>query len=432
MQVSAGPYVDTRAMASDARTMRAGIISGKVKLDYDYIGKAVENAADGMVTTWKGGNDKTSFDAMPGLISMGLRGNTAGAPGTDWNQTGMVTTAGSDVFDFSSHRSFEGNWTFQGIITTEQRYSDNHLDPRTKDPNAGLFGVSVAGKENTRINGPFRCWAGELACWRAPRVPNDPRVADPAPEGDMAKDQWKRQRDMSSHNPHNHWEIVPFDYTDFTQNTAGALATITDVRGLDDGIANVPFREFFQWEGIHAVPSVSCEQEQAAGRKYGFIGVGLAFVETLANHGLVTINDVVAPFNEQNEAAREKNTKDVAKLSTKIGLWKLDSGDVKNEIFFKALTNMFFMDAIPDEYTSTIKTDLKNASGKDIKDLATNTAVGQDDAADEANYYKLRIHLSRFTDGALYGSIHEKERHIFGKFANTADPGDISHVVLRY
>lgn len=417
MQVSSG-FPDSNRMRSKTSTMGAGIISGKAFLDMDWIAEAMSNGEDKrQPNTYPGGAREENHDAMPGALSMGLKCVRAAQGGEgDTNEMGIVSVAGINTEDYASQRSMEGQWYFQGVVATEQRVSGHHMDANTHDPNHGYATVRV-GVTNVPVNGPSVLYAGQLACWRMPPCN---LYTGRRQEGDFSMDMEINQRATNGDpNTQFRFEIVPFDHRDFTMYTAGALATCA--ASVSDptcrGICDVPFSEFFRWQGVTEVPTVTHEQEEAAGRKYGFIGAGLAFVETLVQEGFLTIN-----------FAGEPNRSDMDVLAEKIGLWSTDSANHVDKPYYKALENMFFMDAIPVNGVPAAKVNFERANGN-AREAGLSQTINNDP---KTNYAKLRVHLSRFTDGALMGSWYDKTSKIIGRACNTAAPRDMCHLLVGH
>lgn len=427
MQVASG-YTDSNRMVQKTSTMGAGIISGKAHLDMDWIAEAMANGDDRSRVSYPGGSKEENHDAMPGYMSFGLK-----CVRSDGNELGVVSVAGLCTDEYSSQRSMEAQWYFQGFVTTEQRVSGHHMDANTQDNNNGYATIRV-GLANTTNNGPFMLYAGQLACYR---MPPGPFFTGKRQIGDVAADMSTQINQRARNGDPNtmwRWELVPFDHRDFTMYTAGALATITMPSSQDGGgISDKPFSEFFRWQGVTEVPTVSHEQEEGGGRKYGFIGAGLAFVETLAAAGLITINtdaieDNVEPalFNYRPEDAIA-----VRQLAKKIGLWEtMDAVKAEQSIYYKALVNMFFADLPDYDEVERSKSNISGLyGGKTINEIGRQQTVGNDS---DANYGKLRVHLSRFTDGALMGAWYDKTSKIIGRACNTTAPGDMAHILAGH
>lgn len=428
---SGRPYMDSNRMRQKTSSMGAGIISAKGFLDRDLIADWMAQAANKNIWTYPGGNREENHDANPGDMSMGLKNiRTDQYTEGGGSQLGVVGIGGLAPELFPSHRSMEGQFYFQGFCATSERVGKHHMDANTMETGNG-YAMIDAGVANAPNNGPYMLYAGQLAMWRIPPM-YDEHVR-PLEGNPIADQRIVNQRNRNgAPTGQFKFELVPFDARDMTMYTAGAIANMAQIEGnyAEGGIDHVIFAKFFEFQGISDTPSVSCEAEEAGGRKFGFCGAGLAFVETLAQRGYITIN--VAKKDDQGKDEKKATSVRVQQLADEIGLWKINDASkmpAVPPVWYEAVQNMFFMDAINTSTIQEIKANFERAFGKRPEDAGTAPLVGNNA---EGNYQKLRVHLSRFTDGSLIGSWYDKASKIVGRAANTTAPGDMAHIVARH
>lgn len=410
-------------MRQKTSSMGAGIISGKGFLDRDLIAEWMANADNKNLRTYPGGSRDENHDANPGAMSMGLKcvrtdQHTEGSG----SQLGVVGIGGLARDHFVSHRSMEGQFVFQGFCATSERVGKHHMDANTMETGNG-YATIQAGVANAPNNGPHMIYANDLLCWQIPALGDLYGHHRPMEGNEIIDSGIINQRNRNG-DPSGQFrfELAPFDPRDMTMHTAGAIANmgITSDSVNDGGIQGMKFSEFFEFEGSSDTPQVSCQAEEAAGRKFGYTGVGLSFVETLAQRGWITINQAPVAVNDTIEISRR-----VQKLSGDIGLWDT-SVPVETPIWYEAIQNMFFMNAFGAPNVTEIKQNFTGAFGKSPKDAGLASIEGNNP---DSNYQKLRVHLSRFTDGALIGSWYDKLSKIVGRAQNTGAEGDMIHVI---
>lgn len=424
------PYMDSNRMRHKNSTMGAGIISGKGFLDRDLIADWMEQAANKNMWTYPGGNREENHDANPGDMSMGLKNiRTDQYTEGGGSQLGVVGIGGLCPDRFNSHRAMEGQFYFQGFCATSERVGKHHMDSNTLETGNG-YALIDAGMANAPNNGPYMLYAGQLAMWRIP--PSDDEHVRPFEGNTIVDQQIVNQRNRNG-GPTGQFkfELIPFDARDMTMYTAGAIANMAWIKNAyaPGGIDDFTLEHFFQLEGLLDTPSVSCEAEEAGGRKFGFCGAGLAFVETLAQRGYISINDSV---EKKDKAQKEEISVKVQKLADDIGLWKMGEASkmpAEPPVWYEAVQNMFFMDAINTTTIQAIKDNFQRAFSKTPAEAGKAALVGNEA---NGNYQKLRVHLSRFTDGSLIGSWYDKASKIVGRASNTTAPGDMAHIVTRH
>lgn len=409
--------------------MSVGVIPGKCQLDWTWIKEAMQNAddPDTASTCFPGGNKDINHDAMPGDLSFGLKcvRNAEAMEGAP-NELGIVSLAGLNTAMYSCARAIEDQFYFQGFVATPCRVSGHHIDEGTNDPDHGYATVR-AGTCNSINNGPYTFFPGSYIATRLPPVPS--LTTYQTINGEAWNDPINQRARMGVPNGQYKMELVPFNYMDFTTQIAGAYASMREGRtgSYTPGIADMQFSDFFKTDYLMEVPSFSTEQEEAAGHKYGKIGECLAGIETLARLGYLTINtqNVVAP----DAAGANQASRDVSVLAEKIGLWeKTANPDQDNLVFLKMFANMHFMELNESTDVLDAKKTFTEVWESPIK-VGKKQLVGN---SPEENYKKLRVHLSKFSDGHLAGNWYSKTSKIVGKCLNAAAPGDTMHVMAGH
>jgi hypothetical protein len=410
--------------------MSVGVIPGKCQADWTWIQEAMANADDPATAQncIPGGAKDVNHDIMPGDLSFGLKQvrNPAMMEGEP-NELGIVSMSGLDTSLYSSARSIEDQFYFQGFVATPCRVSGHHMDESTNDPDHGYATVR-AGTCNTINNGTKTFYPGQYITTQMPAWkdktsygneytdPENPSVNQLARMG-TPNGQWK-------------WEVVPFDYTDFSLQLTSAYATMRFPSGspYNPGIANMLFADFFKVDYLAEVPSYSTEAEEASGHKYGCIGTVLAGVETLAHLGYITINNALTPLNtpDEKKVASEK----VRDMSAKLGLWNKEEQSADALDFLKIFANIHMADLFEGaKHVQDAKKHFQEAFGKSVEEVGKSALYGNDTTQ---NYLKLRAQLSKFTSGHLVGNWYSKTSKIVGKCLNVAAPSDTMHVMAGH
>ena len=416
--------------------MSVGVIPGKCQLDWVWIQEAMANADDPVTAAgcFPGGNKDINHDAMPGDASFGLKCvRNAQVREGEPNELGIVSLAGLNTSMYSSSRAIEDQFYFQGFVATPCRVSGHHMDEGTNDPDHGYATVR-AGTCNSINNGPFTFYPGSFI---ATRLPPNPKSTYKMVDGDSVFENRINQRArMGVPNTQFKHELVPFDYMDFATQLAGAYATMRTSRGsaYTAGISDMKFSDFFKHDYLMEVPAFSTEVEEAGGHKFGSIGKCLAGIETLAQLGYLTINlanrNTEPPTPPAEAADTAKVSKDVATLAEDIGLWtETQQPDGERLVFLKMFANMHFMELNESPDVKAAKASFKAAFGDSANDVGKKHISGNNA---EENYKKLRVHMSKFSEGHLVGNWFSKTSKIVGRSLNAAAPGDTMHVLAGH
>lgn len=374
--------------------MEQGIIVNKCFLDWHRIQQLERNDSDPHMaqSVYPGGSKLINHNAMPGLMSMGLKNvrNYEVMHGEP-NELGTVSVAGDEVPD-RNQRAYEDQFYFQGFVVTEDQ-ATNPLDLNSDGPNSGYTTVRC-GAYSTVNNGRHPLYPGQFVIWQAPSI----------------EDNVGRARDGRSYNPSLNWEMAPFDYTDFGLELNGALYWMKTA-STDGGIQGMPFHRFFETYGMPDVPAYTCAQEETAGLKYGMVGAVLAGLAVLVERGLVQIS---TPAAAPNRAAAEAQ---VSTLADTIGLWANAPPVAGPNVWLDIVKRIFEAD------------DLENPpsdhGGKTLQQWGNMTLPNSDNPTN--NYWKLRAHLSKFTCAHLVGAWYHKTSKIIGRPLNASNPGETIH-----
>lgn len=380
-------------------TMGIGIIPGKVFMHWEWIEQAQENAVDPLVRAecYPGAENDRNFDAMPGKLSMGLKYmRTYDVASGEPNELGIVTPAGLCTRGFSSKRSILGQFYPQGFVATPCRKSAHHMDANVYDPDQG-YAIIRDGLTNTINNGDYVMTPGMPIMVTLDDIPKN--LESGIPE----------------------WKLTPFDYSEFGLHYQDALAIVKTPSGAygTGGISNLPFSTFFSTDGHNEAPSYSCDQEEAAGHFYSKAGIGLAFVETLARLGYITINPGQPVAGAENANA-SRQTMDLANA---IGLWNESK---EKTVMSTALAEMFFMDITSTDSTAQRGRIEGLLTEGNLRTVGLRPVVGNDPTA---NYIALRMNLSTFDSARIIGNWYAKTSMIVGKCVATAAPQHTLHIV---
>lgn len=368
--------------------MEQGIIAGKCTLDWHAISERMRNADDPGIAqfVYPGGSHEQHHYAMVGDISMGLkevRNNNVmeGEP----NELGTTSLAGEETVNkFTSMRAFEDQYYFQGFVASEQGLNDELQLGSGDDPSQG-YAIVRAGAKSV-ANGPEMVFPGQYMYVSAPAVKSGK----------------------------HHWELRPFDYTDFDLEIIGALDAITLPKS-DGGISDMSFNDFFRNDGIKEAFSYTCAQEEAAGLKYGTLGAVLVGVQYLIDNGLLRSGEDFS--REQNKDLGRAET---VKIANALGLW---SKDANEQAPMRGLLEKIFAGVRPDPNKERDGI----ATGANFKTASQLLSTPNSDNDSAINYAKLRLSLSLFTHAHLVGSWYHKTSKIVGRALNNAGPNETLH-----
>jgi hypothetical protein len=366
--------------------MEQGIIAGSGFLDWQRVQQLQRDAEDPSYGGFRylGGARAEHHNVMPGLISMGLKGvrNYEVMYG-EADELGTVSVAGAMVEE-ENERAFLDQFYFQGIVATEDR-SENPMDRNASDPNSGYTFVR-AGAVSVEYIGRKTVYPGDYLM-----------VATPPMDRNDTK------------NAAKNWELAPFDYTDFKLELRGSFHSMQMDKNRG-GIQDMGFHEFFRTYGLPSVPAYSCEQEEAAGLKYGYVGAVLRGIEFLARQGYVAITQPAGVAARAQAVQGNDMSADTASLAERIGLWGPDGG-----AWLPMLVAIFQGDL-----DDTLKDQRDAAMGLNVNSAALD------------RYNVLRAHISKFTLAHVAGAWFHKTSRIVGRARNACNPGETMHILLGH
>lgn len=400
-------------------------------MDWSLVQERMGNSENPAIAPhcYRGGQKDIDHDINQGdmVFAMKCVRNSESAEGEP-NLLVTASVAGEDTSKYSAQRGMEDNFVCVGVAVTEYRVSDPMGKNNSDDPDHGLT-VTLAGIANMLNNGPVMIYAGQMFVWRFPPSP----LSTYAPVNGMDNrfDAQINKRARGGTQPTQFRpEVVPFDYSDFTMHIAGAVASCQYPKANGLGISDMPLSDFFKSDGITEAPSYSCAQEEAAGHKYGNIGIVLAGLEVLAQRGLVTINTGTAVGAGATDDQKRAIADSLKALAVTIGLWEID-GQNNRPVFLEMLENMFFMDLPVSAASRERKQDFQTHTCGN--ETALKIAVRQNYRNDtNLNYMKLRLHLSRFTSTCLVGTWYSKTSKILGRALKTAAASETMPSVLGH
>lgn len=395
-----------------------GAIPGKVRLDKVTVDirMADSHDPDTMISCVPGGQQPENHAILWGDPVFGLKCiRDGGAADGEPNELVTASIAGENMDKYGGNLdAFEEEHYFAGFAV------DNVY---LVDPNTGQQGTNLAqgiatvrvGTQSTRNNGPYEFFPGNRIAYRCPRTVRTNQGGGLV-MADSGNTLVKRAR-VGEPNTRPRFELVPFDYTDFTTQIAGAYSMLQHKRSENNaGIADIPFHEFEQRNERTNVHVLSGRMEAAGGRKFGDFGFVLAVIETLVTRGMLSIT--VAGGNNPRG------------LAVAMGLWSTEPSDV----ILEAYRNAYFQDLpLSDPAVESARNDFVRAYLAGIGSPAN--VVARDNSRDkntDVNYAKLRLQLSKFKDGALVSDLYAKMSKIIGTALNNAEPTQTLHVMAGH
>lgn len=219
-------------------------------------------------------------------------------------------------------------------------------------------------------------------------------------------------------------ELVPFDYTDFATELAGAAHLMESPSGMNrvHGISDMLLSEFLSRKNVADSTNYSAEQEVAAGHKWGTIGAVLAgCLEYLFMNGLILAGaGAIVPSSEAIKASE--------KLINDCGFW-----DAKSRIPLDMFERVFFRD-LPFANGNRIKGELLDAAAltQAYRNAADVAGRYNFENNSQVNYQKMRFFASQLAMGAVSGNFFFKTSKIIGRSMNCAAPSDTMHLLLGH
>ena len=416
--------MDHNPLSYDGRQPIAnmGVVAGKVMLDKALVEERMANAQDPDTITSciPGGAQPENHALLWGDPLFGMKCVRNGAAGEgEPNELVTSSLAGVNIYDYGSTDALEEDYYFAGFAVDNYYLADPNGGSIVPSPESGIATVRV-GTQSTRNNGPYEFYPGQRICFRAPKTMRANSHSGVVME-DGGMPLAKRAR-SGEPNTRVRFELVPFDYTDFTTQVSGAYALIqTSHQDRNAGISDLPFSHFEQRDERTGLHVLSGRLEAAGGRKFGDFGFALAVIETLAENGFLTIDYADISIAEK-----------VRRLAVDMGLWSTDVS--KQTILLDAYRNAYFQDLPMDSRVIAVRTNFVSnhvtAIGSTVPQVMArdNRVANNTDIA----FAKLRLQLSRFKDGALVADWNSKQSKVIATALNNAGPTQTLHCLAGH
>ena len=406
-----------------------GVIPGKAVLDDDSIERRRQNAKDPRraITCYPGGENDINHNAMPGDLAFGLR-QTRDVESMDGEPNELATTsvAGLCWSDYNSQREMEDDFYFLGVVTGEEKLL-NPYDRNTPDARNG-FATGRVGTFSVVNNGPRTFYPGDYVKWQFPPaefsklIDGDEHRFDRNVVGNGQINQRARYgAPPTQFKP----EIVPFDPTDLSVDLAGIFSSIISPQ-MAGGISDIDFKKTLCNNPTEKGGCPwTCLQDEAVAFKFGLLGVGLSFVETLIRKGML------APVQAGRNGQYQPNTNEQAadftsQIAENIGLWSDNEGT--QAPLRDALADMFLTNIGGEEDMRRAAMDRFNANhGGD----AYNTAVTVPQTV-EQKYARLRLHLMSTLTNGIALTVDSNRSKIVGRSLSASAPGDTTDILFGH
>jgi hypothetical protein len=402
-----------------------GAISGKAMLDTELVNQFKRNSANPRTKPfcYPGGEDQINANVMQYDTAIGMR-NVRELDGFDGEpaELAIVGIGGLNWSQYCSQAQMQRDYYWLGIVTTESRLF-NPYDPGTMDAIHQGFGFIRAGTHTVANNGNKNFYPGQRIRWRLPLAPFHPKGNESMPtlcevnRAGRPPSQWQA-------------EYVPFDPLDMTDHMASAYALMT-VNADQGGVADLAYADALpHLTGFRDVRPHDPLQEEAISYKFGISAIGLAFVQALADRGVITFSNLGADIPEEprlNADQRKQNFNDCASIAEKLGLSDPSSGgNDKRKVLHSILADVMMSDISP------IDPEGEKAK-KRFRESVTVPADKIDGipfstpATKEGLYASMRYHaMSLMTQGIL-GSFDDAHDSVVGRALNASAPGDDLH-----
>lgn len=404
-----------------------GAISGKGLLDVDLTRQFRANSINPRTKPfcYPGGEDLINANIMQYDTCIALR-NVYQLDGFDGEPAELciVGLGGLNWSQYCSQRAMQDDYRWVGIVTTESRLI-NPYDPSQDDATHQGFGFIHAGTHTVPNNGGHNFYPGQRIRWRFPLAPFHPRAGASGTGEDS--DMPVLNQLARAGRPPTQWtvEYVPFDPMDVTEQMAAAFAAITSPYA-HGGISDLTYANAVpSLTGYPGVRPHSCLQEESISYKYGIAGIGMAFVNALADLGAITIN-IAAPFDKNPaDDTRQANFQRCAELAKKLGLWK--TNEDKQDALHQVLAEVFLGNISPLDKLGADARDAfeKAKEGSDDRSYAK-IAFGTPENKFE-KYASLRVHAMQIMLQGIHGSWDSTHNYIVGRALNASAPGDDLH-----
>lgn len=394
-----------------------GIIASSSYLDTDLIREFQENAENPSISAQcvAGGTNEINYDCLQGDLIFGLKNcrNSDIADAED-KEMGIVSVPGFHWGKYCSQQEAEDQFYFIGVALTEQRLT-SPLDSNTYDPDHGMA-HAVAGGLSVINTGPRPFYPGNLVAWKIPDLPYHPKSKDAVFRGGQTINPMARGGNPATKFT---FEIVPFDYSDFSVQFAGSFAAFQETRD-NNGISDIPY-EWTLCNNEHgAKRNFSNIQDQALSFKFGLLGSSLRVIEALIRRGYLSIGNGVGTtdLDARNSAAG---------LAERIGLFETNANPANDSVIMEALSDVFMMNISNGD-------PLRNAAETRFggTDLILETAMSVPANTAEAKYDRLRLHaLDQLVQGIAL-AWHSKTEKILGRAFNCAATSDTLDVCFGH
>lgn len=399
----------------------AGAIPTKGFLDMDVIREFQQNAENPMLAgqTFPGGLNDVNFDVFASYLSFGRKDtHTSDVADGEPNEMGIVSVAGLYWGQYCSQREMEDPWYWQGVATTEQRLT-NPLDSNTNDPDHG-YAMITAGTHSIINNGPRPFFAGNLVAWQMPRAPFHSRSS-----GGLFNDGSLINKTARYGMPSStfQFEVVPFDYTDFSVQFAAAFAAFT-IPYNQNGIVDVPLSKALPNSSYQQPRSHSCIQDEALSYKFGLSAVALSFIETLVRKGVLSVTPAAQAVAVPEQDAHTA----VQNLGAELGLFS--NAPATNALLTECMADLFLtnINCGDDDRKNAERRFAAVTGGKDLLTIATQSV----ETGAEAGYNRLRLHGLDMLVQGIASSWHSKTEKIIGRAMNCAAQSDTLDVVFGH
>jgi hypothetical protein len=264
-------------------------------------------------------------------------------------------------------------------------------------------------------NGSYNFYPGQRISWRLPLAPFHPKSAE-------GQDMMPTLNDVNrAGRPPTQWqaEYVPFDPLDMTAQMASAYALMS-VNADAGGIKDLLYQDAVpHLSGFADVRPHDPLQEEAISYKFGITAIGFAFVQALADRGLVTINApgaLVAPIAARTNA----NFNACAAIAESLGLRNANPTSALQSI----LADVMMSDISPIDSEGA---NARERYAKSIEPLNASEAPFKIPTNERELLASMRYHAMSLMVQGIAGSWDHAHDHVVGRALNASAPGDDLH-----
>lgn len=406
-----------------------GAISGKGMLDTELVTQFKRNSANPRTKPfcYPGGEDQINANVMQYDTAIGMR-NVRELDGFDGEpaELAIVGIGGLNWSQYCSQAQMQRDYYWLGIVTTESRLF-NPYDPSTLDAIHQGFGFIRAGTHTVANNGNQNFYPGQRIKWRLPLAPFHPKTKADGIMPELCEVN-------RAGRPPSQWqaEYVPFDPLDMTDHMASAYA-LMGVNASEGGVADLAYHDALpHLTGFRDVRPHDPLQEEAISYKFGITAIGLAFVQALADRGVIRFNIPAGDIpNPPPNVGNPQNFTDCATIADKLGLADPSAdGNTKRAVLHSILADVMFSDISPLDSQGA---DARTRFIASVNGLSANGDEKKDDipfrvpvnAADL--YASMRYHAMSLNTQGIIGSFDHAHDHVVGRALNASAPGDDLH-----